>query len=575
MPASLPVSCSRWRECGFSFEGNGLLDLQLSGPSLLVHVAVSIPIGGLFGAVFRYQPGAYSATISNGLLFALLLWMVGPLTLTPLVTGEPTTWSAMEAHGAFSTLIGHLLFGGFTGFGLFVIVALLVRVRPMAVPTTEEEQRKRVVILGGGFGGVSTAQELEHLFRRGRDVEVTLVSQSNYLLFTPMLAEVAGSALESQHISSPVRASLPQTQFYRADVERLDTDSQQVRIRAGSFSEPVTLDYDHLVLSLGSVPNFFGLPGMEEGAFTLKTLEDATRLRNHVISLLEQADVNDDEEERRRQLTFVVAGGGFAGTETIAELFDLVHSALRYYPNIRRDELRFVLIHSRDRILPEIGGKLAEYALRKLEARGIEFMLGTRVGGCTTTGVTVNEDEEVPARTVVWTAGNQPNPMLKTNPFELTRSGAVVAESTLQVKGFTNVWVVGDCGYIPDPDSEGQAYPPTAQHAIREGKMAAKNIKASLGGSGVKPFRFRTLGMLVPLGHRTGVAEIRGLRFSGMLAWLMWRVIYLGLLPGMEKKVRVSFDWVFDLFFPRDIVLTADVNSATDHDSVAHDGDRS
>ena len=256
------------------------------------------------------------------------------------------------------------------------------------------------------------------------------------------------------------------------------------------------MPYDHLVLALGAVPNYFGLPGMEKYAFTLKTLQDSTRLRNHVIAQMERADVNPDEDERRRQLTFVVAGGGFAGTEIIAELLDLVHSVLRYYPNVNAEELRFLLVHSRGRILPEIGEKLADYALRKLKTRGIEFMLNTRVAGATPEGVLMDEGREIPARTVVWTAGNQPNPILGTLPCERNRVGAVVADSTLQVKGFPNIWVVGDCGEIPDSDHEGSAYPPTAQHAIREGKWADRNIAATLLGKPPKPFRFHALGIL-------------------------------------------------------------------------------
>ena len=431
--------------------------------------------------------------------------------------------------------------------------------RTEPVVSRPERPTTRVVILGGGFGGISTAQHLERALWRDSGMEITVLSQSNYMLFTPMLAEVAASALEPQHISSPVRASLPHTRFRRCDVESIDTEAQVIRARDGAAAEPVAMPYDHLVLALGSVPNFFGLPGMEEHAFTLKTLEDATLLRNHVIAQLELADVSADHEERRRRLTFAVAGGGFAGTEMIAELFDLVHSVLRFYPTIQSDELRFVLIHSRDRILPELGERLADYALRKLRARGIEFQLNTRVAGATSNSVLVGDGEEIPSRTVVWTAGNRPNPILADLPCERNRAGAVIAETTLRLKGFSNVWVMGDCGQITNPDQEGQAYPPTAQHAIREGKAAARNIAAALRGRDVKPFRFRAIGTLVPLGRRTGVAEIRGMRFSGLLAWLMWRGIYLSLLSGLEKKVRVLFDWSIDLFFPRDIVLTADV----------------
>ena len=548
---------------GAASDADGLFGINLSGAWVSLHVLVSVVAGALFGAAFRYQPGGYAALISNGLLYALLLWIIGPLTLTPLVVDDGPTWSAGVAFTAFPTMIVHLLFGGLSGFGFYVSVTLYLRTRPERAIPEAEGPVTRVVILGGGFGGISTAQGLEKIFWRSSNIEITVLSQSNYLLFTPMLAEVAASALEPQHISSPVRASLPHTRFHRCDVVAIDTVSRVARARDSSSTEAKTMPYDHLVLALGSVPNFFGLPGMEEHGFTLKTLEDASRLRNHVIAQLELADVNPDAGERRRQLAFVVAGGGFAGTEMIAELYDLVHSVLRYFPNISDEELRFVLVHSRDRILPEIGDKLADYALRKLQARGIEFMLNTRVAGATPEGVLVGDGQEIPARTVVWTAGNQPNPILETLPCERNRAGAAVADSTLQLKGFADIWVVGDCGEIPDPDHEGRAFPPTAQHAIREGKLAARNIAAAMQGKPLKPFRFRALGMLVPLGHRTGVAEIRGLRFSGLLAWFMWRGIYLSLLPGLEKKIRVLFDWMIDLFFPRDIALTASSETPT------------
>jgi NADH dehydrogenase len=314
------------------------------------------------------------------------------------------------------------------------------------------------------------------------------------------------------------------------------------------------------VLALGSIPDYRGLPGLEEHAFTLKTLEDAMRLRNHVISLLERADVEPDPEERQRQLTFVVAGGGFAGTETVAELFDLAHDVLRYYPRIDPAELRFMLVHSRDRILPELSQALGDYSRGKLEDRGITCVLNARVAEATAEAVVLQDGRTIDTRTLVWTAGNQPNPLLATLPHELNRRGAIVTDETMRVVGVDDVWAVGDCAQIPDPHHEGEFYPPTAQHALRQGKVVAENVVAALKGRAPKPFRFRTLGLLVALGHRTGAAEIQGRRFSGLLAWLLWRSIYLSKLPGLEKKVRVMLDWTIDLFFPRDIVLTVDTS---------------
>lgn len=529
------------------------------GPTALrvvLHFAAAVGVGAVLGGLIPYRKRGQAALISGGLMAGLLWWIVGPLTAAPLLGGVRPTWSLEEAIVVFPNLVSALLFGSMTGLMCFLLVPRaatwpILRTRP----SSGEPESTHVVVLGGGFGGVAVAQRFEDLVLRGAKYTVTLVSQSNFLLFTPMLAEVAGSSLEPQHISSPLRASCRHTRFYRGQVERIDLENQVIECRGGTRA---SLPYDHLVLALGSVPNYRDLPGIEENSFSLKSLDDATMLRNHVIGMLENADVEAVAAERCRQLTFVVAGGGFAGTEMIAELFDLVHSAKRFYPHIVAEELRFVLVHSRDRILPEIGPELAEYALRKLRSRGIEFLLETRVAGATDDALLLADGEPVPTRTIVWTAGNQPNPLLADLPVDRNRSGALMVDSTLAVKDHHNVWAVGDCAMIPDPDNEGTYYPPTAQHATREGKAAADNIDAVQQGKSPEPFRFKAIGILVALGHRTAVAEIRGRRFSGLLAWLLWRGVYLAKLPGLEKKVRVLLDWSIDLLFPRDTALTSD-----------------
>jgi NADH dehydrogenase len=540
----------------------GLIGLTTLGGGTVVHFLISALVGAGFGVIFG-QPGeSFAATISSGVLYGLLWWVLGPLTLAPLLMGHWPTWALSEAGTAFFNVVGHALYGGVLGLSFHALSAAYARWRP---PDAGERRAsappaRHVVILGGGFAGVSAAQRLAQLTARDQSIEVTLVSQSNYLLFTPMLAEVASSALQAQHISAPIRAASPRTRFLRAAVEAIDTESQTVRVYAGHNLPSETLAYDHVVLALGSIPDYRGLPGLEEHAFTLKTLEDAMRLRNHVISLLERADVEPDPAERQRQLTFVVAGGGFAGTETVAELFDLAHDVLRYYPRIDPAELRFMLVHSRDRILPELSHALGVYSQGKLEDRGIRCVLNARVAEATAEDVVLQDGRTIDTRTLVWTAGNQPNPLLATLPHELNRRGAIVTDETMRVVGVDDVWAVGDCAQIPDPHHEGEFYPPTAQHALRQGKVVAENVVAALKGRAPKPFRFRTLGLLVALGHRTGAAEIQGRRFSGLLAWLLWRSIYLSKLPGLEKKVRVMLDWTIDLFFPRDIVLTVDTS---------------
>ena len=277
-------------------------------------------------------------------------------------------------------------------------------------------------------------------------------------------------------------------------------------------------------------------------------------IRDSVIGLLDRAENEPAPDVRRRLLTFAVAGGGFAGVELVAELHDLVHDVLVYHPRIERDELRFILIHSRDRILPELSDRLGAYALDRLRRRGVEFALGVRVTGAIRDGVSLSDGASISTETFVWTAGNEPAPLVRSF---MTEGGSLVlaTDENLRIEGFHDIWAVGDCARIPDSDRDGQPCPPTAQHALRQGRQAADNLVAAMDGRPLRPFRFRALGMLVVLGHNTAAAEIRGLRFSGLFAWLLWRGIYLAKLPGFEKKVRVLIDWLLDLVFPRDIVI--------------------
>ena len=521
-----------------------------------LYLLVSVALGAGFGLVVRYERGAYAADVSGGLILGLVRFVLGPLTLVPLVAGDSVRWSITTTIAAFPQLVAAMGYGALMGFVFHVGMSWWRTVRPLTDSVRAPAPTRRIVVLGGGFGGVGVVQRLERIFARSPHVDVTIVSASNYLLFTPMLAEVASSALRAEHISTPIRASCPRTRFRRAEVDAVDTERGHVRIRQDDGSTEL-LEYDHLVLALGSVPTFRGLPGLAEHAFALKSLDDATRVRNHVLALLERADGEADPVTRCTLLTFVVAGGGFAGTEMIAELFDLVHSVLHYFPGVTADDARFVLVHSGERILPELDADLGEYARERLAARGIEFVFGSRLAGATSTAVQLADGDEIPTYTLIWTAGNQPNPVLDQLPFARSRAGAVIAEPTLRIAGYENVWGVGDCAAVPDPAHDGAFYPPTAQHALRQGKTVADNIERSMRGRTPNPFRFRTLGILVALGHRTAVAEIRGHRFSGFAAWLMWRAIYLAKLPGIERKLRVSADWLMDFMFPRDIVVTS------------------
>jgi NADH dehydrogenase len=412
--------------------------------------------------------------------------------------------------------------------------------------------RKRIVILGGGFGGLYAALRLEKTLARDPDVEILLVNRENFFLFTPMLHEVAASDLDLTHIVNPVRKLLKRVQFFDGDVDEIDLPRRRVIVSHGAKHHSHEVEYDHLVIALGSITNFFNLPGLQEQALTMKSLGDAIYLRNKLISHLEEADFECCAPERQELLTFVVAGGGFAGVETVASLNDFVREALGFYPNLREEFLRVVLVHPGPVILPELGEKLGAYAQQKLAARKVEIKVNTRVTGVSERGVELSDGSAIPTKTLVWTAGTSPNPLLEKLPCKKER-GRLCVNEYLEVPDWPGVWTLGDCALVPDRQS-GKFCPPTAQHALREGKVLAENLIATIRGGQKRPFVFSTIGQLATIGRRTGVASIMGVNFSGFLAWWLWRTIYLSKLPRFEKKVRVALDWTLDLLFSKDLV---------------------
>jgi len=412
---------------------------------------------------------------------------------------------------------------------------------------------KRVLILGGGFGGVYTALELERALAWDEEVEVTLVNRENFFLFTPMLHEVAASDLDLTNIVSPIRRMLRRVDFFEGEACEIDLAARRATLRHGSDGHTHTVEYDVLVLGLGSSTNFFGLPGVAENALTMRSLGDAMTLRNRLIAFLEEADTECAGPLREPLLTLVVAGGGFSGVETIAGVNDFLRTALPLYPHLDERDLRVVLVHAGDTILPELGPELGGYAQRKLAARGVEIRTGARVASFEPGLVRLADGTEFRARTLVWTAGTSPHPLLGSVAASKER-GRVRVDDTLAVLGFPGVFALGDCAAVPDASSGGYC-PPTAQHALRQARVVARNVLAHLQGDGQRArFRFRTLGQLAAIGRRTGVARILGLNFSGFVAWWLWRTIYLSKLPRLEKKVRVVLDWTLDLLFSKDLV---------------------
>jgi NADH:quinone reductase (non-electrogenic) len=422
--------------------------------------------------------------------------------------------------------------------------------------------KKRILILGGGFAGAYTALHLEKDLAGAPDVEVALIAKENFVLFTPMLHEVAGSDVADTDIVQPLRKMLRRTRVGIANVEAIDLAKKQVRILHSDLPHPIDVPYDQLVLAVGVVTNFYHTPGLKEHALTMKTLGDAILVRNRIIDALELADNQVNETARKTTLTVVVAGGGFAGAETVGAVSDFLREGMKFYRHLKEDMLRVVLVHPGDVILPELGESLGRYAQKQLARRGVEIRLKTKVTRYDGQEVTLDDGTKIPTRMLIWTAGTTPPPVLSSLPCARQR-GRVVANECLQVPDWPGVWALGDCALVPDPYNPGKYYPPTAQHAIRQAAVLAKNIAAAVRGQPPQPFKFKILGLLAPIGRRHGVAEILGMQFSGIIAWWLWRGIYLSKLPGLQKKVRVAIDWTLDLVFSKDLVQLPTLRSPT------------
>src|SRR5581483_10820182 len=402
---------------------------------------------------------------------------------------------------------------------------------------------RHIVIVGGGFAGLYTALELEKRLKRERDVTVTLLNSENFFLFTPMLPETGAGSIGTRHIVSPLRKLLRRTRFAEVEVTGIDFNSQVVAARHSLTGAAREFHYDYLVLTLGGVTNYFGIPGAADFALPFKSLGDAIYVRNHIIDMLEEAAV--EPERADELLTFAVVGGGLTGVEVIGQINDFVREAADYYPEIDRRRIRVLLIEAGPRLMAEMNEKLAAFAERVLVKRGVEVRINTAVTGVEQNGFALSSGEQVATQTVIWGAGVAPNPLVA--GFDLAKErGRIRVNEYFEVEGRKNVWALGDCAHIPNPKT-GKPHPPTAQHAVREGKRAARNIAAIFGRARRQPFDYDTMGQMAIVGERTGVADLMGLRFSGYFAWFLWRTYYVMRIPQLEKRVRVILDWTLDL----------------------------
>jgi len=406
-----------------------------------------------------------------------------------------------------------------------------------------------VVIAGGGFGGAMAARELERIMPP-RSVQLVLLNDVNFLLYTPFLPEAAAGTLEPRHVVTPLREILDRTYLRLGAVAGHDAERRTVELRTRE-DEVEQVPYDKLLLALGSVSRVLPIPGLAEHAIGFKSLADAIWLRNHVVETLEAANASEDPARRDELLTYVFVGGGYAGLEALAELQDFAADAMESYPRARLHGMRWVLVEATDRVLPEIDADLAEYALRQLRGRGIDIRLSTTLEEVGSSHARLTGGEMLPTRTVVWTAGVAPHPSLRRLGLPLDERGRVPVDEQLRVQGSDSIWAIGDCAAAPDP--RGGLCPPTAQHAVRQGPVAARNIAAELGVGAPRRFEYRSSASFVNLGRYKAVGKFRGRKFRGFPAWWMARTYHMSQIPGLARKARAVIDWTASLPFRRDL----------------------
>ncbi len=406
-----------------------------------------------------------------------------------------------------------------------------------------------VVIAGGGFGGAAAARELERTLPK-QSARLVLVNETNFMLYTPFLPEAAAGTLEPRHVVTPLRDILKRTYLRLGSIVGHDPEAKTVQLRA-KYGEVETLPYDQLLLSLGSVSRVLPVPGLEQHAVGFKSLADAIYLRNHVVESLEEANATEDPARRDELLTYVFVGGGYAGLEALAELQDFAADAMESYPRARLHGMRWVLVEATGRVLPEIDPQLADYALRELRGRGIDIRLETTLEEVGPSSARLSSGETLPTKTVVWTAGVAPQPILKDLNLPLDERGRVPVDEYLQVRGTDSVWAIGDCAAAPDP--RGGTCPPTAQHAVRQGPVAANNIASRLGIGTPRPFEYRSEASFVNLGRYKAVGRIGDKTFRGFPAWWLARSYHMSQIPGPARKARAVLDWTASLPFKRDI----------------------
>jgi NADH dehydrogenase len=401
------------------------------------------------------------------------------------------------------------------------------------------------LVVGGGFAGGYVARLVG---KRG----ATIVSPENFMLYTPMLPEAASGTLEPRHVVVPLRLMCPHAALVLGRVTGIDFGRRraQVETEQGLFS----IGYEEVVVALGSIVRAFPVPGLAEHALGFKSLPDAIRLRNHVLRRLEVASAAPSEGQRGRELTFVFVGAGYAGVEALAELSDLVRDAIRHYPELRDAPQRWVLVDAAPKILSEIPSRLGDYAAEQLARRGVEIHLGTTLESLDAHAASLSNGERILTSTLVWTAGVKANPAVARFGLPLDEAGRVRVDAELRIEGVAHAWALGDCARVPNLATPDHPDPPTSQHALRQARRLAKNLRGD-----VRPYRYRMLGQVATLGRYKGIADVLGLKLRGFPGWWVTRTYHLYQLPLLSRKLRVVADWTVSLAFRRDIAELGDL----------------
>ena len=550
---------------------------------VLVHFGVATIIGIIVGFVLYKTKMLNISKIPNGILFGLIAGgMVTVVFAIPVqyfwiqpimaeINDLPVLNLIFSESFLINSFLTHFLWGGTLGILSSVLTAKkgmnyrchrcdiefskldIFDEHEKYIHNSSNPQTKKILILGGGYAGVGVLNSIQKKLQSDVDVSINIVSESNFFLHTPMLPEMATGTIEARHIATPIRNFCKRARFYHAKVLNIDLLTKSVLIKRSSDVTPKSLSYDYLVLALGGKTNFFGNEDIKRNSFTIKTLDDAIKIRNHIISVLEDADQESDPKIQSKLVTFVVVGGGFSGVETVGEINDFVRESVeKFYRNIDSSLINIILIASGDKILPEIGN-LGIYAKKSLKQSGVTFYTNTRLDNINQNVVYLNNNKQIISNTVIWAGGNTVHKVIKDLDSEHDKNGRIVVDDFLRLKNHPEVYALGDCSQVIDSRTN-TPYPPTAQHAIREARAVSENLFKTIKKIQNKsPFVYDTKGSMAKIGKKDGVALLMGLEFRGFFAWFIWKQYYLSTLPTFEKRMRVGLDWFVDLFFPRDI----------------------